>query len=132
MAHEVVLGAAKFLHSRLASGIGTRTNAGWFAFEQAGVAPRLDLIAEAVAVPDCAGTCFPSRLIGGAFGQMIDRADLVFPHPPAGLNCFPGFYSGDRREYILLTVRQLRAGLLRLAPSCNGGASVFPVGKSGG
>ena len=41
---------------------------------------------------------------------------------------FSNFHSDERDEYVALTVRQLRAGLLRLATSCRGGASVFAVG----
>ena len=45
---------------------------------------------------------------------------------------FSDFYSCHRGQYVLLTARQLRAGLLRLDVACRGGASVFPVGKLGG
>ena len=94
--------------------------------------PRLDLIASAVAVPDCAGTCDPLLVIPGQLGSDIADAGAIFPNPPLGLDQFPSFYSGERVEYVALTVRQLRAGLLRLAASCRGGASVFPVGKAEG
>ena len=69
----------------------------------------------------------------------MGSSDLRFPtrvlsslSPPPGLDQFPIFHSGDRCEYVALTVRQLRAKLLRLATFCRGGASVFPVGKAGG
>ena len=131
-AHCVILAAAELLFERMVDGVDDRLSNGWHAFEQKGEAPRLDLIASAVAVPECAATCSPSSLINGPLGSAIQDVDCVFPRPPPGLNHFPGFYSGDRKEYIHLTVRQLKAGLLRLAVTCSGGASVFPVGKSGG
>ena len=62
----------------------------------------------------------------------ISDATTIFPSAPPGLDHFPNFHNGKRCEYVALTVRQLRAGLLRLASSCKGGASVFPVGKSAG
>ena len=60
------------------------------------------------------------------------RRQDYFPNPPSGLDCFPGFHSGKRSKYVALTARQLKAGLLRLSATCLGGASVFPVGKTGG
>ena len=58
--------------------------------------------------------------------------EKVFPAPPPGLERFSGFYAGERSEYVGLTVRQLRAGLLRLATESRGGGTVFPVAKAGG
>ena len=98
-------------------------------FEDKGAAPRLDLIADAVAVPDCAATCDPATLIRGSLGASIRNVRTIFPNPPGGLGRFPGFHSGERKEYVALTVRQL---ILRLSTNCLGGASVFPVGKAGG
>ena len=71
-------------------------------------------------------------MICGELGRAISDATVIFPSPAFGLDKFSEFYSGERSEYVALTVRQLRAGLLRLAESCRGGASVFPVGKAGG
>ena len=53
----------------------------------------------------------------------------MFPSPPPGLDQFPSFRGGDRCEYVALTVRQLKAGLLRLATTYRGGATVFPSVK---
>ena len=97
-----------------------------------GAAPRLELIADAVAVLDCAATCNTATLIRGSLGFSIRDARTIFPYLPGGLDSFPGFHSGERKEYIALTARQLRAGLLRLSTNCLGGGSVFPVGKAGG
>ncbi len=41
-------------------------------------------------------------------------------------------HAGERSEYVALTVRQLKAGLLELAPRCRDGGTVFPVGKNDG
>ena len=131
-AHAVILSSAAFHRDRLADGIGTRTNEGWHSFEKKGEAPRLDLVADSGAIPDCAATCFSSDVIQGCYARAIDDVGVIFPNPPPGLDRFPGFYSGERAQYILLTARQLRAGLLRLATSCRGGASAFPVGKPNG
>ena len=131
-AHGVIVKAALDLHARLVASFESRDNRGWRVFEEKGEAPRLNLIASAVAVPDCAATCNPAALLSGDLKGAIIDASTIFPTPPAGLDQFPGFYSGDRFEYVALTVRQLRAGLLRLASGCRGGASVFPVGKAEG
>ena len=128
-AHAAIIDGIKLLHQRLVEGRGLRANNGWSSFEEKGIAPRLDLVADAVAVPDCAGGCSPCEVIDGPLAEHIKIAECIFPKPPAGLNRFPWFYSGHRDEYVLLTVRQLRAGLLRLSTSCKGGASVFPGGK---
>ena len=119
-------------HSRLVASFDSRIDGGWRNFEHKGDAPRLTLNASAVAVPDCAATCSPAFLISGELGRAISDATVIFPSPPVGLDKFPDFHSGERSEYVAFTVRQLRAGLLRLAESCRGGASVFPVGKAGG
>ena len=131
-AHEVILATALDFHSRLVDYFGSRVAGRWRTFEDKGEAPRLNLIASAVAVPDCAATCTPATLIGGELGFAFWDAGFIFPSPPLGLDQFPNFHSGERSEYVSLTVCQLKAGLLRLAASCRGGASVFPVGKAGG
>ena len=64
-AHEVILSATRVLTTRLLTGLPSRTNVGWRSFEERGDAPRLDLVADAVAIPESAGTCLPSRLIAG-------------------------------------------------------------------
>ena len=131
-ANGVVVAAALDLHSRLVVSFDSRVDGEWRNFEDKGEAPCLKLIASAVAVPDCAATCDPASLIRGELGSAISDAKTIFPCPPPGLDSFPTFHSGSRWEYMALTVRQLRAGLLHLAGSCKGGASVFPVGKAGG
>ena len=131
-AHSVLIDAAISLHARMVDSIGERSNRGWESFEDAGHAPPLELIADVVAVPTCAGTCDPRDLIGPPIADWIKDARTIFPDHVGGLDRFSGFYSGARSEYIKLTVRQLRAGLLRLGTSCAGGGTVFPVGKSDG
>ena len=131
-AHEVIIAAALDVHRRLVASFESRVIGGWSDFEDKGEAPRLNLIALAVAVPDCAASCDPLTLIRGELGSAISNASSVFPSPPPGLDQFPTFHSGDRCEYVALAERQLRANILRLATSCRGGASVFPVGKAGG
>lgn len=124
-AHDVMVAAALDLHSRLVDSFDSRVDGGCSNFENKGPAPRLDLVDTAVAVPDCAATCDPASLIRGVWAHQF---------------CVRGWFSLGRRqvssvspdEYVALTVRQLEAGLLRLASSCKAGASVFPVGKAGG
>ena len=62
--------------------------------------------------------------------EWISTSAILVKMP--GLNRCTGFYAGERKEYVGLTVRQHRAGLLRLAATCSGGGAIFPVGKSGG
>ena len=131
-AHAVLFDAAFDLHARLVTSAESRDQRGWGAFEDRGTAPRLDLIAAADAVPDCAARCNPAKLIKGPLGDAIRNVHTIFPNPPGGLEHFSTFHSGDHREYITLTARQLRAGLLRLNSRCLAGASIFPVGKAGG
>ena len=87
-AHGVIMTATMFLHTRLVEGIADRATEGWMSFERKGEAPRLDLLADAVAVPDCAGTCCPSTIIGGDVGGQIGSVDAIFPNPPPGLDLF--------------------------------------------
>ena len=131
-AHKVIVTAGLELHGRLRGDVESRSRRGWRFFEDKGAEPRLELVASAVAVPDCAATCDPAELIGGKLGRSIQDASVMFADAPTGLDRFPGFYSGPRSEYIELTARQLKARLLRLSSYCRGGASVFPVGKAEG
>ena len=129
-AHEVIIAAALAFAERLDHAEYERGDDGWNHFEQGADAPRLESIAAAVAVPDCAATCDPVELVHPDLARRIASVDEIFPNPPAGLNTFSGFHGEQRREYVALAAGQLRAGLLRLHSSCRGGASVFPVGKA--
>ena len=131
-AHKVIIDRAIELHQRLAEAIGERTGAGWDPYEAGVSTPSLQLKAEIVAVPDCAARCDPRDVISGRLRDSIMDASAIFPAAPQGLEQFFGFHSGPRCEYVALTVRQIRAGLLRLATECKGGGTVFPVAKSGG
>ena len=131
-AHKVIIDRAIELHQRLAESVGDRTGAGWDHYEAGGSASGLQLKADIVAVPDCAGRCDPRDIISGGLRDSIMNASTIFPAAPQGLEHFSGFRSGPRSEYVALTVRQIRAGLLRLATECKGGGTVFPVAKSGG
>ena len=104
-AHDVIVSAGLELHSRLRSDVGARSGRGWSFFEDKGAQPRLELVASAVAVPDCAATCNPADLIGGELGRCIRDASVIFADAPPGLDRFPGFYSGPRCEYVELTDR---------------------------
>ena len=130
-AHGIILEAALELHAWLATATQDRTGEGWKHFEKDPDAERLVLVSEKVAVPDCAATCNPSRLTTGPLGTTIANVDNIFPSPPSGLDIFPGFRGGKHAEYVALTIRQLRAVLLRLSGSYRGGASVSSGGKSG-
>ena len=80
-AHDVIIAAALDFHRRLVASFESRVPGGWSDFENKGEAPRLNLIASAVAVPDCAATCDPSMLIRGELGSAISNATSVFPSP---------------------------------------------------
>ena len=103
-AHHVILRATVQLHGRLATAAIACGDGGWGYFEQGALGARLDLCASAVSVPDCAATCNPGKLIKTDLRKRIVDASTIFPDPPAGLANFPGFHSGPRAEYILLTV----------------------------
>ena len=93
---------------------------------------QLELDAALVDVPNVAGPCDPVLLVDAPLRGWITDASHIFPGPPTGLERFPGFYAGGRDQYVKLTARQLRAGLLVLRDACLGGGAVFPVGKSNG
>jgi len=77
-AHGVIVSAGLELHGRLRSDVEARFGRGWGFFEAKGAEPRLELVASAVAVPDCAATCNPSDLIGGELGRCIRDASVIF------------------------------------------------------
>ena len=84
-AHAVLFDAAFDLHARLVTSAESRDRRGWGAFEDRGKVPRLDLIAAAVAVPDCAARCDPAKLIKGPLGDASECAhDLSKPTRWAG------------------------------------------------
>ncbi len=124
-----ILRAALALHDRLASSASARRSDGWSGFERGGTETRLGLIADAVDVPESAGACDLLQILTPDVVSVISSPAHIFPSVPDGLHRFSGFYAGERGEYIALTVRQLRAGLLELAADCVGGGTVFPVGK---
>ena len=59
------------------------------------------------------------------------RSEAHVRDPPAGLDRFSGFYSGERAEYVKLVLRQLRCGKTILCDAVRGGGTIFPVGKHG-
>ena len=128
-----ILKACAALHDRLLSGGCPATGAAtWAHFERDPRARSLKLVAELVDIPDCAGTCDPLKVLSKEVVEMISSADLVFPDPPQGLRRFKGFYAGERHEYIKLVIAHLRCGKVRLAKTCLGGGTVFPVKKTDG
>ena len=104
----------------------------WDVFEPNAVEQRLELDAACVDCPERAGTCDPMPLLPEDVRAQLLDADGLFSAAPAGLDRFPGFYAGQRDEYLKLVVRQLRCGKIGLAGSVRGGGTVFPVGKSSG
>ena len=125
---EAILTAADGLVARLRAVPAPVT--GWEPFEAGGSRPPAALRAEAVDVPERAGTCNPLSVVSPEIGAVLNSADAVFPAPPLGLERFAGFYAGPRAEYVQLCVRQLRAGMLRLGRACRGGGTVFPIKKA--
>ncbi len=120
------------MHARLASAVSERTLEGWAFYERGGTAEPLQLDAAAVDVPTCAASVCPAEIVDPAIRPLLTDASRIFPAVPGGLERFSGFFAGSREQYVALTVRQLRAGLLELASDCKGGGTVFPVGKSRG
>jgi hypothetical protein len=129
--HDIIIKAALALHCRFMRHVGDRGDGGWAHFEKGRASQHPDLVAEAVAVPDVAGTCDPLTLVSPQLKSLIN-VPAIFPTRHEGLRHFGSITGRVRPEYIALTVRQLRCGMLRLASQCNGGASVFAVGKAGG
>ena len=103
---------------------------GWAAFEAAGSASPLELVAERVDIPTVAGTVKPTALVSSDLKCHL-RASSVFPNVRPDLSKFQSFYAGPRAEYVRLTLLQLRAGCLELSTSCTGGGTVFLVKKAG-
>ena len=77
-AHYVILNAALDLHLRLCAPFDYRVYGGWADFEDKSEAPRLKLVASAVAVPDCAATCDPASLIRVELSFAISDATTIF------------------------------------------------------
>ena len=129
--HDIIIKAALALHSRLIQCVDDRMGDGCSHFEKGGTAQHPDLVADAVAVPDVAGFCDPLTLISAQLKNHV-TPDTIFASPHDGLRRFGSITGKVRPEYLALLVLQLRCGMLRLASRCNGGASVFAVGKPGG
>ncbi len=125
---EEITQAAVGLASRLAAAPLPRS--GWEVFEDGANQDIATLCADAVDVPQQAGTCDPLKVVSANVAAKLSSVETVFPAPPPGLDHFSGFYAGPRTEYVQLCVRQLRAGMLSLARTCRGGGTVFPVAKS--
>ena len=71
-------------------------------------------------------------LRGRIFGILSVRRTLFSRTLMKVCNISMVFYAGERREYVKLTLLQLRAGCLQLSPTCLAGGTVFPVSKAGG
>ena len=72
------------------------------------------------------------QIVAPALVGKFLKSCSFFPTRPPGLEKFAGFYAGERKEHINLTLAQLRAGCLVLSDTCQGGGTIFPVGKAGG
>ena len=108
-----------------------KADASWSAFEPK-VDGRLELIASQVDCPEEAGACDPMMFLPDDVRARLLDPEILFKDAPPGLDKFPGFYAGDRAQYVGLVVRQLRCGKVGLLESVKGGGTVFPVGKSSG
>jgi hypothetical protein len=126
--------AAMRFHGRLNTVTAGNASAApaWESREAAGRPPRVQLDSEQVDVPAAAGTCDPCGLVPRRTAALLRSAARLFPQPPAGLDRFVGFYAGVHQAYVGLTLRQLRAGLLELGPTCEGGGTILPAVKRGG
>ena len=93
---------------------------------------KIDLVAESVGVPCEVGNCRPETAVDIQFAKTIDSSQVIFPKRDSGLNCFSVFYARGRSEYVPVTLRQLRGGLLQLASHCYGGGAVSLVSKPNG
>ena len=124
--HDIVELGARL--SKVAVGSEAAT---WSTFEVGATLTPLELQADLVDVPDVAGTAEPLRLVDPSFGRFISSASRIFPSPPEGLSSFAGFDAGPQKEYVQLTLHQLRAGCLVLGDAYRGGGTLFLVGKAG-
>lgn len=101
-----------------------------FASAQGGSPPAL--VADLVANIDRAGGCDPMPLLSPEIRAVVASPAILFEDAPEGLSRFPGFYAGERDEYVRLVVAQVRCGKLGLADSVAGGGTVFTVAKGDG
>ena len=63
---------------------------------------------------------------------MLASPEKLFREAPPGLERFPGFFAGERKEYLSLVGRQLRSGKIGLRTRLRGGGTVFATAKSDG
>ncbi|CAE7263216.1 unnamed protein product, partial [Symbiodinium necroappetens] len=91
-----------------------------------------ELRSEAVDLPGVAGTCNTSAVVPEEMQAVISDVERIFP---AGLQVKepePHLSSQQRQQYVLLTIRELRCGKLRLRTAVQGMGGVFAVGKTSG
>ena len=91
-----------------------------------------DIRSGAVDLPLAAATCDPCKLIPGDFAEGISDGKRIFPST-SKYAVMPGQPTHNHdQEYILLTIRELRCGKLRLRADVDGLGGVFAVAKSQG
>ena len=103
----------------------------WNEYEQTQAPRSVQLKASLIDNVEVAGSCDPLNLLPTDIVDQITCSSALFPEPPKGLERFPGFFSGERKEYIKLVVSQLRCGKISLASGVRGGGTVIAVNKSG-
>ena len=133
-AHRHILSrVARFL-DRFATAVpGTWEPSEGFAYFQDGrPAKYVDLRADGVDVPVAGATCDPENLLSDGVISLLSNAKVLFPEGVANTARASGPARRDRKEYLLLTARQLAAGILRLHCKVFSCADMFAVEKPNG
>ena len=101
-------------------------------FQDGRQAKYVDLRADGVDVPVAGATCDPENLLSDGVISQLSNAKVLFPEGVANTARASGPARRDRKEYLLLTARQLAAGILRLHCKVLSCADMFVVEKPNG
>ena len=83
-------------------------------------------------MPVAGATCDPENLLSDGVISQLSNAKVLFPEGVANTVRASGPARRDRKEYLLLTARQLAAGILRLHCKVLSCADMFAVEKPNG
>ena len=109
---------------------GTTTAEAWSSFEDNTTSSGLRLVADLVDLPDTAGTCDPTLLLGEELRSRLAEPEGIVPTAPVG-HTMHRIPKHSRREYVRLVVRELLLKKPLLRRDASGLGSIFPVPKSG-
>ena len=88
------------------------------------------LKADAVDLPECAGTCDPMTLLPAELAKNVSDPDVIFHSQGQGYASAAGPTGKEREEYLKLVHRQLQCGKLVLLTDVRSVGDVFCVPKS--